>query len=194
VRITSQRFVLRDFREADRSAFLAFQSDPRLLARYGPEASAPSHADTLFQRFTVWASERPRRKYQLAVFHRKHPRRLIGCCGLRGEEGNDKRAEMGIGLAPECWGRHGYAVEIVDSLLEFGFRNLDLEEVRGITASKNDSVARLARWFGAAQGGSFPSPDTGGLPQAEWRITREGWESRRSLRRRWATAIRVGPR
>src|SRR6202030_3092026 len=106
MRIISKRFILRDFRDQDWQAFLSFQSDLRLLARYGTDESAPRHAETLFQRFNLWASERPRRKYQLAVFHLKQPDKLIGCCGMRREDGNDKRADLGIGLAPEYWGRH----------------------------------------------------------------------------------------
>jgi ribosomal-protein-alanine N-acetyltransferase len=193
VRITSERFILRDFREQDRSAFLTFQSDPRLLARDGAEASVPGHAESLFQRFNVWASERPRRKYQLAAFHRKWPDKLIGCCGLRGDDGSERKADLGIALAPEYWARYAYAVEIAEALLEFGFRTVGVIEIRGTTASRNDQVGRLARWFGAIESGSFPASVAGELSQTEWHITREQWEASQSLRRTWGARIKVEP-
>lgn len=190
MKITSERFLLRDFEEADREPFLRFHYDPRLLARYGPDEAAPRHGENLFEQFRAWAAEEPRRKYQLATFGRDRPEELIGCCGLRGD-GNNQRSAMGIGLAPECWGRYGYAVEIACVLLVFGFTFLKLEQVYGRTASTNDQVERLARWFGAVQTGSVPASKPTHLDQAKWLLTRESWTANAASTSRWAASVHV---
>jgi ribosomal-protein-alanine N-acetyltransferase len=176
--IITGRFLLRDFDEGDRSAFLAYHSDPRFLAFYGPQEADPSHAQSLLETFRLWAEERPRSNYQLAIAPSREPQAMVGCCGLRAT-GCEGRAELGIELAPEYWGRYGYAIEVTDALLEFGFCDLGLREIRGRTVSANARVARLARWFGAVALATRPVPArmlARGWRETEWRITRASWE------------------
>ena len=63
--VTTARFLLRDFVEADRSAFLAYQADSPNMALYGPDEAGPEHAAHLFETFQAWASERPRLRGRL---------------------------------------------------------------------------------------------------------------------------------
>ena len=177
--IVTRRFLLRDFTEDERPAFLAYQADPRLLAFHGPDEAGPEQAQRLFDLFREWATEQPRRNYQLAILRREEPHTLIGCCGVRGAGNEPGRAELGIELAPEFWGRHGYAVEVGRALLAFGFEDLGLEEIRGLTVSANARVQRLAEWFGAEVVATHPgSPWMAqrGWSEIEWRIPRERWE------------------
>jgi [ribosomal protein S5]-alanine N-acetyltransferase len=176
--IVTGRFLLRDFDESDRSAFLAYHSDPRFLAFYGPQEADPGHARSLLETFRVWAEERPRRHYQLAIVQARDPQAMVGCCGLRGTRCAG-RAELGIELAPEYWGRYGYAIEVTDALLEFGFRDLGLREIRGLSVSANARVGRLASWFGAVALATRPGSAwmlARASRETEWRITRESWE------------------
>jgi [ribosomal protein S5]-alanine N-acetyltransferase len=164
VEIVTARFLLRDFTAFDAEGFRAYRRDPRFLAR----APAPE-PDELLRRFASWAAETPRRNYQLAILRRGEPR-LVGCAGLRRERLGDEVAELGIELAPAFWGRHGYAVEPVRALLEFGFARLGLAAISGATTEDNAPAIRLARWFGAAQGAQ---------PGA-WAISRRRWLETRS--------------
>ena len=82
--VTTARFLLRDFVEADRPACLAYNADPRNLASYGPDEARPEHAAHLFETFQAWASKCPRLNYQPAIARREEPQALVGCCGLRG--------------------------------------------------------------------------------------------------------------
>ena len=77
--IATRRLLLRDFRESDRNAFLGYQADRRYLALYGRETADPAHASELLQTFEQWASEQPRRNYQLAIIERSSEE-LVGCC------------------------------------------------------------------------------------------------------------------
>ena len=191
MRIVTARLVLRDFAAADAPAFLAYQSDPRYAALHGSGEADPDHARRLLREFERWRSELPRRNYQLGAFRRDRAGTLVGCCGLRAAGHPEGTAELGVELAPDYWGRYGYAVEIVRALLGFGFGSLGLGEVRGVTASGNARVARLAGWFGARVTATRPGPGwmaARGWREVEWRVTRAEWE------RSPASAVRRGRR
>ena len=177
--IITRRFLLREFTDDDGPTFLAYHADPRYAEFYPLEDVGPDHARELLQRFKQWTTERPRRNYQLAIAHLRNPRGLLGCCGLRGEGYGADQAELGIELAPPHWGRYGYAIEVASALLEFGFRDLGLKEVRGFSNSANTPVIRLARRYGAVMIGTRPGPGwmlARGWSQTEWQLTRERWE------------------
>lgn len=177
--IVTRRFVLRDPVEADRPAFLAYQADSRMHAFHGPGEALDGH--DLFDTFLEWASESPRQNYQLLIVQRYEPRALVGCCGLRGA--GPGQMDLGIELAPNYWGRYGYAVEVGRALLEVGFDDLGLDVITGSTVSANDRITRLAEWFGAEVGVTRPGPawmDARGWHEVEWRITRDRWTSSNS--------------
>ena len=179
--ILTGRFLLRDFIEADRAAFVSYQADPRARAFYGPAEPGPDQADRLFETFRSWARERPRLNYQLAIVQRAEPHALVGCCGLRRAGAEPGEAELGIELAPAYWGRYGYAVEVGRALLDFGFGTLGLDAVSGSTVSANGRVQRLAAWFGAEV--ASVRPGAAWMAEREWsevrwQIRRDGWTAR----------------
>ncbi|HYY08417.1 MAG TPA: GNAT family protein [Actinomycetota bacterium] len=53
---------------------------------------------------------------------------LVGECGLHSIEHYQQRAEVGISLGRESWGR-GYGQDAVRTLLGYGFRTLNLEKI-----------------------------------------------------------------
>jgi [ribosomal protein S5]-alanine N-acetyltransferase len=176
--IVTQRFLLRDFIEDDVPAFEAYHADPRSLEFYGADAAILDHAQELLELFTHWASEHPRRNYQLAIIQRKEPHLLVGCGGLRSADFEARQAELGIELAPNYWGRYGYAIEVMHALVEFGFGSLGLKKIYGRTVSANARIARLVSAFGAVAI-VRPTPAwmaARGWSRIEWQITREQWE------------------
>ncbi|MGL5878601.1 MAG: GNAT family N-acetyltransferase [Xenococcaceae cyanobacterium] len=177
--IVTKRFLLRDFTLEDEPAFFAYHADPRYAEFCAPEEVAPSHTRELLRLFSHWAAERPRCNYQLAIVARRNSQELIGCCGLRREGYSSNMAEMGIELAPQFWGRYAYAIEIAKALIEFGFLDLELQEIRGISVSANLRVARLAQRYGFVAIDTRPTPEwmrDRGWNQNEWQLTRESWE------------------
>ncbi len=179
--LLTQRFLLRDFVPQDAPAFEAYHADPRSMELYGPEQSEPGHAKELLDLFSTWATERPRLNYQLAIVRRDGTQPLIGCCGLRSAGAEPGRAELGIELAPEYWGRYKYVIEVMRALVEFGFGKLGLQEIYGGTVSANYRIARLVKSFGATAV-IRPTPEwmsAKGWSQIEWQVTREQWENGR---------------
>jgi RimJ/RimL family protein N-acetyltransferase len=65
--IATRRFLLRDFVESDRAAFIEYQADPHSLTFYDPNDSSPDRALRLFEMFQAWAGDLPRLNYQLAI-------------------------------------------------------------------------------------------------------------------------------
>lgn len=179
--IATKRFLLRDFVKSDRSAFLDYQADPRSLAFYGPNESSPDRALRLFEMFQAWACDRPRLNYQLAIVQRQEPYALIGCCGLRGISFAVGEMELGLELAPNYWGHYAYAIEVGKALLNFGFRELQLDVISGPTVSANTRIARLVEWMGGEVVAIRPGPDwmrDRGWSEVDWRMTRSQWEQR----------------
>ncbi|MBN8564195.1 MAG: GNAT family N-acetyltransferase [Leptolyngbya sp. UWPOB_LEPTO1] len=176
--IITKRFLLRDFVQEDEPAFLAYHADPRYAEFCSPEEVTPDFTDQLFQRFMEWATDVPRCNYQLAVIDRRNLE-LIGCGGLRQDNDATGQAELGIELAPLYWGRYAYAIEIGKALIDFGFRNLGLEEIIGISVSANLRVSRLAERYGFQVLDAQPGSDwmqMQGWSQIKWQLTRESWE------------------
>lgn len=176
--IVTKRFLLREFIEEDEPAFIAYHADPRYAEFCAPEEVTPDYARELLRIFAQWVAEHPRRNYQLAIAHLQNPRELLGCCGLRREGHGADTAELGIELAPQYWGRYGYAIEIARALIEFGFRDLNLKAIIGLSVSANLRVERLARRYGFIAVGSRPGSDwmiAQGWSQTEWQLTRERW-------------------
>jgi [ribosomal protein S5]-alanine N-acetyltransferase len=178
--IVTQRFLLRDFIPADEPAFSAYRADPRSTEFCAAAEVTRSFSRELLQRFSQWAAEFPRRHYQLAVVDRRSSQ-LVGCAGLRREQNNSDWAELGIELASQFWGRYAYAIEIAAALIEFGFRDLDLQEIRGISVSANRRVTRLAQRYGFVAISTPPSPDwmkERGWHHIEWQLTRQIWKQK----------------
>ena len=176
--MSTKRFLLRDFIQEDEPAFLAYHADPRYAEFCSSAEVTPSFTHELLQRFMQWAIEVPRSNYQLAIVDRRN-RELIGCGGLRQEGYAAGQAELGIELAPQFWGRYAYAIEIGKALIDFGFRNLGLKEIIGVSVSANLRVSRLAERYGFQAVGTQPGSDwmrARGWSQIEWRLTRESWE------------------
>ncbi|MBW4462731.1 MAG: GNAT family N-acetyltransferase [Nodosilinea sp. WJT8-NPBG4] len=179
--IVTRRFLLRDFVELDRPSFLDYQADPRSRAFYEPSDASAEQATHLFDTFLSWAADRPRINYQLAIVQRQEPKALVGCCGLRGAQCPVGEMELGIELAPNYWGGYAYAIEVGRALLDFGFRELNLNVISGSTISANKRIARLAEWVGAevvAIRSGSPWMSERGWNEVDWRITKEQWEHR----------------
>lgn len=179
------RFVLRDFMETDRAAFISYQMDPRYRRLYDISDSDDRPARELFDRFTAWQKESPRRNFQLGVFQRSDER-LCGSAGLRDVDRDERTAILGIELTPDDWGRYRLAIDAVGILLEHGFLNLDLHTISGQTASGNRRVEKLAGWFGGQLVERGPGPEwmtTRGWQEVVWAVTRENWAASRSRQR-----------
>ena len=137
--LTTERLVLRPWRDSDLAPFAALNADPVVMEHF-PGTLTRARADDLAQGiredmaergFGWWAAEVP----GVASF--------IGFIGLSVPEfgapflpPGRTVVEVGWRLAREHWGR-GYATEGARECLRFGFQDLGLEEIVSFTTTTN---------------------------------------------------------
>jgi RimJ/RimL family protein N-acetyltransferase len=149
MRITTERLILREFVFDDWQDVLAYQRDPRYLRYYPWTERTENQARDFVQTFLDWQDERPRRRFQFAVAL-PDDGRLIGSCGIRRKEDNDREADIGYELAPEHWGR-GYATEAALAVVEFGFSELRLDRISSWCIADNTASAGVLERVGLRQ-------------------------------------------
>jgi [ribosomal protein S5]-alanine N-acetyltransferase len=173
--LRTDRLVLRPLRETDAEALFAIFSDERVM-RYW---STPP-----------WTSREPAQDMiaaDLAQTTRDHLRLgielvesglLLGTCSLFSINYTCRRAEVGYGLGSFAWGQ-GYMHEALQSLLEFGFGELDLNRIEADIDPRNSASARTLERLGFTKEGYLRErwivgdevSDTAlyGLLRREWR-------------------------
>ncbi|HUZ00168.1 MAG TPA: GNAT family N-acetyltransferase [Thermomicrobiaceae bacterium] len=152
MRIDTERLVLREFREADWPAILAYWSDPRYQRYYPPEANVERAVRDLVGRIVAAQAEEPRRTWQLAIVDRQG--RLVGNAGVRVNDPVLAEGNIGYELSPEHWGR-GYATEAARAMLDFGFRELSLHRVWAECVAENTGSAHVLEKLGMRQEARF---------------------------------------
>jgi RimJ/RimL family protein N-acetyltransferase len=144
VSLDTPRLTLRRLRDADRAAFAAYRDHPE-VARFQSWSSydeVAAAALILGQRSVEPGT--PGTWFQFAI-ERRADGRLIGDCGLRTEESDPRRGEIGFTLA-RAHQRSGYATEAVGRMLEHAFADLGFQSIRAVTDVLNAaSIAVLER-------------------------------------------------
>lgn len=184
--LTTQRLVLRPWRDSDLPAFRALNADPDVM-RYFPATLDADQSDALAGRirdtlaaqdFGFWAVEAP----GIAAF--------IGFTGLsvpRFSAHFTPSVEIGWRLAAAHWGK-GYASEAATASLRHAFETLRLGEVVAFTARPNHRSSDVMRRIGMSHdpADDFDHPN---LPDGHplrrhvlYRLTRAGWSGRQGPR------------
>lgn len=153
----TSRLTLRDFREDDWEAVLAYQRDPRYLRYYEWVDRSPEEVQRFVQMFLRQQHERPRARFQLAVIL-NDTGELIGNCGVRKASAAALDAEMGYELAPDHWGR-GYATEAARAMLAFAFNDLRVHRVAAWCVADNTGSIRVLQKLGMRQEGHLRETD-----------------------------------
>jgi RimJ/RimL family protein N-acetyltransferase len=156
--ITTDRLLLRSWREADREPFAAMNADPEVM-RYFPSTLTREESDRQIDRivertasrgFGFWAVEIP----GVTAF--------AGFIGLS-VPGFDAPfmpcVEIGWRLSRAQWG-HGYATEGARASLRYGFETLGVTEIVAFTAVGNARSRRVMDKIGMTRDldGDFDHP------------------------------------
>ena len=146
MQLETKRLLLREFRESDWTAVLAYQNDPRYLRYYHWTERTAEDVQAFVQMFLSQKKERPRRNFQLAIVP-KTSSQLIGNCGVRINDADLREANIGYELASHYWGK-GYATEAAGGILRFGFADLGLHRIWAETIAENVGSARVLEKLG----------------------------------------------
>ncbi len=152
-RIESERLRIRGFNDSDLAPFMAYRNDPK-VARYQSWDSCDEQQARAFIREMESAQPGvPGEWFQFAI-ESKQTGELIGDCGLRVDEAEPYRAEIGFTLAREYQGR-GFASEAVSVLLDYAFGTLGLHRVVARADCRNAPFVALLERVGMRREGHF---------------------------------------
>lgn len=148
--LLTERLALRELSAGDVGTLYAMHSDPRVM-RYIGDGSVATRAST-----DAWAA-------RWMAYYGTYPG-----LGLWPAEARTSGAvlgwfcliyvpgtveiEVGYRLAPEAWGR-GYATEGARAVVAYGFRQLGLERIIGLTHPDNVASQRVLAKAGLADAG-----------------------------------------
>ena len=148
--LTTERLLLRRWRDADLDELHALQSDPDVV-RYLPWGvkTREESAEWLRQRQAQDRLAQDDDAVSLAV-ERRADGRLLGAVNAWWRSAEHQQGEVGFMLARHAQG-HGYALEAMTALLDVLFPALDLHRAYGRADARNDASIGLMRRLGMRQ-------------------------------------------
>jgi len=157
--LTTERLVMRGWRDEDLAPFAALNADPEVM-RYFPSTLSAADSD-------AWVRERAvssfaKHGYGLWAVERKDSATFIGFVGLS-SVGFDApftpAVEVGWRLARAHWGQ-GFATEAARAGLRFGFDVAGLDQVVSFTSPLNERSLSVMRRLGMVPepAGDFDHP------------------------------------
>ena len=147
--LETERLVLRQFRESDLEAFLAYRNDPEVAKYQGWSIPYSKEKGIEFvQKMSVAVAEQSK-WLQIAV-ELKSTRAMIGDVAFFIKRGDERQAMIGYSLSQPYWG-NGYAYEAVSCLLAYLFDELDLHRVIAECDEENVASWKLLEKLGFRQ-------------------------------------------
>jgi RimJ/RimL family protein N-acetyltransferase len=144
--IATERLLLRQWRDGDRTPFAAMGEDPEVM-RHFPSLLTPAESEALVDGI---AASIDARGYGFWAVERRSDCAFLGFTGI-GAIGFpctvEGEIEIGWRLARDAWG-HGYASEAARAALAWSFANLDVPRVVAFTARANSRSQAVMRRIG----------------------------------------------
>jgi RimJ/RimL family protein N-acetyltransferase len=151
--IESEHLRIRRFTDSDLVPFMAYRNDPKVSRYQSWDSLDEQEARTFISEVGSARVGVPGEWFQFAI-ESKETQDLIGDCGLRVDEHEPSRAEIGSTLAREYQGR-GFASEAVSRLLDYAFGALGLHRVVAIADCRNAPSVALLERVGMRREGRF---------------------------------------
>lgn len=129
------RLLLRQWRDSDRGAFAELNDDTEVM-QYFPSRLSRAESDALADRL---AGAIETNGWGLWAVERRDTGEFIGFAGLQVPTYDFPFmpvVEVGWRLARPAWGR-GFATEAAVASLDYGFEELDLDEIVAMTSERN---------------------------------------------------------
>ena len=143
--LTTDRLLLRQWRDDDLDAWAAMNADPE-VREFFPEVLTREQADASLGWFRTDLAERGWGWWAIEVTATGE---FIGMAGIDPvDEGVPFHGvEVGWRLARGAWG-HGYATEAAGAVVRYGFEKLELREILAIAAAGNVRSHAVMRRIG----------------------------------------------
>ncbi|TDD44430.1 N-acetyltransferase [Kribbella antibiotica] len=156
--LTTDRLVLRQWRDSDREPFAALNADPAVMEHF-PNVVSRQDSDALIDRASAAIAEHGWGLWAVEV---RETGEFIGFTGLSiptFEAVFLPGVEIGWRLAKGAWG-NGYAPEAARAALAYGFGPAGLQEILSFTATTNLPSQRVMQKIGMIrdEAGDFDHP------------------------------------
>jgi ribosomal-protein-alanine N-acetyltransferase len=144
--LTTERLLLRPYRDDDFDAVHAYGSDPEVVRHmlWGPNTEAQTRE--FLQTVQQWSRNEPRTKFDFAIELRQEEK-MIGGCGIYLKGPELLVGEMGYVLHP-AYHRRGIMAEAVQALIDYGFGELHLHRIFARCHPDNRASARVMQKCG----------------------------------------------
>jgi RimJ/RimL family protein N-acetyltransferase len=155
-RMTTDRLLMRRWRDADREPFAALNGDPQTM-QYFPSTLDRAASDAFV---AVIEARFEEQGYGLWALEVTATGEFIGYTGLNPMPAGVPGAggmEIGWRLARHAW-HHGYATEAARAALGVAFDGAGLPEVWSMTAILNEPSRAVMRRIGLTEAGRFEHP------------------------------------
>ncbi|MCR8656649.1 GNAT family N-acetyltransferase [Paenibacillus endoradicis] len=76
----------------------------------------------------------------------KNEDRIVGTCGFHKWIKNHHKAEIGCELSPDHW-KHGYMTEALSLIIDYGFKELELNRMEALHHSENKNTRKILDKF-----------------------------------------------
>ncbi|MBE3025590.1 GNAT family N-acetyltransferase [Janthinobacterium sp. GW458P] len=130
--------TLRPLERSDAPAWYACLADPVVIKHTSWDLRS---IDDLQANFDDYASADASSPMRLAVVLREGGQ-LVGTIGLNAISPQHRTAEIAYELSPAVWGQ-GVATTIVDAVVDWGFRRLDLLRIQATVLESNERSLRV---------------------------------------------------
>lgn len=161
--LTSGRLILRDFTEDDYEAVHSYTSDPEVVKYMPWVLFTEEETHKYVQNKVARQSISPRDGYELAITL-KDDGALIGECYIS-RKGPNSEGDIGFVLNRNYWGK-GFATEVTQILLGFGFKDLRLHRITATCDPQNVASSRVLEKNGMRLEGHFREHK---LMRGKWR-------------------------
>jgi RimJ/RimL family protein N-acetyltransferase len=154
--LTTDRLLLRQWRDSDREPFAALNADPEVM-RYFPSVRPRDESDALIDRETALITDRGWGLWAVEV---RETGEFIGFTGLAVPTFEAEflpGVEIGWRLAKGAWG-NGYATEAARAVLDLGFGPVGLSEIISFTTATNVPSQRVMQRIGMVHSADFEHP------------------------------------
>jgi RimJ/RimL family protein N-acetyltransferase len=144
--LTTERLILRRWRESDHEPFARLNADPEVM-RHFVRPLAREESDALVNRIEARFDERG---YGLWAVERREDGAFLGFVGLAYQTFDapfTPCVEVGWRLDRFAWG-HGYATEAAREAVRFGFDEAGLDEIVSFTSRGHASSIRVMEKLG----------------------------------------------
>lgn len=169
--LTTERLILRPFRDEDIDAYAEICADPEVMRYLGPGQPIPR--EEAWRQMAFFLGHWHMRGYGMWALEEKASGRLVGRAGLQNPEGWPG-FEAGWTLGRPYWG-NGFATEAAREALRYAFEDLGRDHVISLIRPGNDPSIRVAERLGERLEGEV---EVMGGPAFVYGIGREAWRAR----------------